>query len=336
MTYKNEEYAYTIGRIRVLETRLMNSNLIERMIDAPTPQDAFRVLNDISYLSGVIGEYTVNDFQIVLLKGFQSMARLLTRMAPYPEVIDNLWLKYDFHNLKVVLKARLTDRSYADVEHALIDMGSRSKSDWEEYLLTGKIESITEYMSEFVQTATLHFEKNNDIQSVDTILDKCFIEEMQNFAKSLNSQLITDYYKRLIDFNNIRTFIRSEILKTDKESVSQMFIEGGILPVSILISSYEKGYADLLQTLSQKVGFDDFAASIESFSKENTLLSIEKKIAELQTSFMDESKKMPFGPEPVFAFFWRFENSLQIIRAILVGKLNGLPTEDIKKHVLSI
>ncbi len=75
---------------------------------------------------------------------------------------------------------------------------------------------------------------------------------------------------------------------------------------------------------------------LDEFLKENNLLAVEKKISELLQKYMDESKKMSFGPEPVFAFFWKFENHMQILRTILVGKLNQLPTEDIHKHVLSL
>ena len=336
MIYKNQDYAYINGRLRALETSLMNANLVERMIDAPTAQDAFRVLNDISFLSGSIGEYTVNDFQKVLTGGLQKMAKLFKEMAPNPEVMNYLWLKYDFHNLKVVLKARLTGRGYADVEHALIDMGNRSKSEWEIYLLTGKIKPLTDGMISTVKDATTHYNINEDAQSVDLIVDRHFVEEMLSVSSKINSPLLIKYLKRLIDFNNLRTFIRCEILNKDKKQVNQFFIKGGNIPVSVFISSFEKGHQDLLQVLSRKVASDDLSKALDAYSNEKTLLATEKKIAELQQNLMDESKKMSFGTEPVFAFFWKFENHLNIIRAILVGKLNGLPLEDIKKHVLSI
>jgi len=81
---------------------------------------------------------------------------------------------------------------------------------------------------------------------------------------------------------------------------------------------------------------DDLVVSLDSFVEDENLLAAEKKVHELQQTFMDEANKISFGPEPVFAFFWRFENQLNIIRAILVGKLNSLPAEEISKHVLSL
>lgn len=336
MIYKNQDYAYIVGRLRALETRLMNANLVERMIDAPTAQDAFRVLNDVPLISGSIGEYTVDDFQKVLSGGLKKMAELFRSMAPNPEVMNYLWLKYDFHNLKVVLKARLTGRGYADVEHALIDMGNRSKSEWETYLLTGKIKPLTDGMNSTIQDATIHYNNNEDAQSVDLIVDRHFVEEMLLVSQKIGSTLLIKYLKRLIDFNNLRTFIRCEILKKDKKQVNQFLVNGGNISVSVFLSSFEKGHEGLLQVLSRKIASDDLVYVLNAYSNEKTLLTTEKKIAELQQNFMDESKKMSFGTESVFAFFWKFENHLHVIRAILVGKLNGLPLEDIKKHVLSI
>ena len=175
MSYNKQEYAYIVGRLRALETRLMTPNLVERMVEAKSAQDAYRVLNDITFLSGSMGEPEVEEFQTVLLKGLQKMQRLFAKMAPYPEILNFLWLKYDFHNLKVILKARLTERGYEDVEHALMDMGNRRKDEWDDYIGSGKIEPLTDQMLQTIQDATEHYEKHQDPQMVDLIVDSHYL-----------------------------------------------------------------------------------------------------------------------------------------------------------------
>ena len=76
--------------------------------------------------------------------------------------------------------------------------------------------------------------------------------------------------------------------------------------------------------------------ALDEFIKEKSLFLVEKKASELLHKFMKESNRIAFGPEPVFTFFWKFENHMQILRTILVGKLNQLPTEEIREHVLTI
>lgn len=336
MSHNQANYAYIIGRLRALETKSLTTNVVERMIEAKTADEAFRVLNDISFLSGSIGGDTVNDFQKVLNRGVQKMVRLVAKMTPYPEVVNFLMLKYDFHNLKVVLKARLTERGYADVSHALIDLGTLSASEWEHFALEGQIPPLTDYLSETIQDATSEYEKTNDPQVVDLIVDKHYLEEMLSSSDKFGGDLIVAYIKKLIDLTNLKSFIRSKELNKDENHFESVLLHDGFIPIFVFVDSFKKGYEELKQVLERKMHGEDAAEMLEEFMKEGTLLSAEKKMGQLLQEFMDESKKMSFGPEPVLAYFWRFENHMQILRIILVGKLNMLASEDIHKNILAL
>ena len=325
-----------IGRLRALETRLLNASLLERMIDAPAADDAYRVFNDLTFLCGCISEHKVNEFQIVLNKSLQKMVRLYMRMAPYKNHLNLLWLKYDFHNLKVILKARLTKRGFPDVEHTLIDIGTRPIDEWEHYLLEGKAPVLTSDMEKAIKDATQIFKKTNDPQSIDLVMDKHYMEEALKFVEHLDSDLIKKYLQQLIDFTNLKTFIRCKELKRDQQYFESILIVGGQLNLSIFTDAFDKDYEILRQTLEQKIGGDKLVLVLNQYLQKNSLLDAEKKINALLQILLDETKKMPFGPDPVFAFFWKFENHLQILRIILVGKLNGLPGKEIRENVLLI
>jgi len=306
------------------------------MIEADTANAAFHVLNDLTFVSGSIGEHTVDEFQTVLTKATEKMSRLLAKMSPDPNVLKFLWLKYDFHNLKVTLKARLVGHGYADVEHALVDLGCMRAEDWERFVLEGKIPALTKGMHGAMADATKQYKKTHDPQIVDLIVDKHYIEEMLMMAECFQSPLTVGYLQRLIDLTNLKAFIRCKELKKEDSYLESVLLHGGRVPASMMLESYSKGYDELKTLLEQKMHADELVFVLDEFLKEKTLLAAEKKISELLQNYMDESKKMSFGPEPVFAFFWRFENHMQILRTILVGKRNRLTAEDIHKHVLTL
>ena len=306
------------------------------MIEADSADDAFRVLNDLIFVSGNMGDYTASDFQKVLTASTKKMAQLIAKMAPYPEVAKFLWLKYDFHNLKAALKARLTERGYADIEHALVDLGSLPAEKWELFVLEGKIPPLTKGMHDTLEDASKQYEKTKDPQIVDLIVDKHYLEEMLLMAKKLNSPLTVDYLKRLIDLTNLRTFIRCKELKKEEAYFESVLLKGGHISFDVFMESYKKSYEDLKLALEQKMYSKDLIIVLDEFIKEGALLLAEKKMSELLQEFMEESRRISFGPEPVFTFFWRFENHMQILRTILIGKLNSLPAEEIHKYVLSL
>ncbi len=330
------DYAYIIGRLRALETQFPTSNLVERMIEAKSADETFRVLNDLPFISGSIGEYSAAEFQKVLTRATQKMIRLLLKMSPSAEAIRFLWMKYDFHNLKVSLKARLNERGYADVSHALVDLGSLTAEDWERFVLEGKTPALTEGLHETLVDVAKEFERTGDSQLVDQLVDKHYLEETLSMAQTFKSPLTIGYLQRLIDLTNLKTFIRLKELKKEAGHLESILLEGGRVDSSVFVESYKKGYEELRQLLERKMHCDELALVLEEFLKEKTLLSVEKKMSELLQDYMEESKKMSFGPEPVFAFFWKFENHMQILRTVLVGKLNQLPTADIHKNVLTL
>lgn len=332
----NSRYAYIVGRLRALETKMMNQSLLERLLDANGADEAFRVLNDLPLVMGSIGEYEVSNFNKVLVGSLREMKDLFIQMSPYPEHLNFLWYRYDFHNLKVILKAKLTERGYADVSHALIDLGTVNIGDWEKYLLEDKKIELTKDLVNVIDKITSFYEKTSDPQVIDMMIDQYLLDEQRKIAEETGSSMIFNYLRRIIDFSNLKAFIRVNELDRNLAYLETMLLSGGNVDLSVFTSSFERGYDELRQLLEKQMHGDDLAISLEEFIEKKNMLMAEKNYHDLQQKFMQTSRSVSFGPEPVFAFFWRFENQLNIIRSVLIGKLNKLPTEDISKYVLAL
>lgn len=332
----NSNYAYIVGRLRALETKMINQTLLERLLDAKDADEAFRVINDMPLIMGSMGEYGPDSFNKVLVDALHKMKDLFIQMAPYPLHLNFLWYKYDFHNLKVILKAELTEKGYSDVSHALIDLGNISSENWEKYLLEGKKIELTEDLLSVIGKVKALYEKTYDPQVIDMVIDQHLLDEQKKIAGEMGSKMISDYLSRIIDFSNLKAFIRVKELNRNLAYLETMLLSGGNIDLSVFTSAFERGYDELKTLLDKQLHGDDLAASLEEFIQNRNMSVAEKKYHDLQQKFMRESRRISFGPEPVFAFFWRFENHLNIIRSVLIGKLNKLPTEDISKYVLAL
>jgi len=331
-----ERYAYIVGRVRALETNLMDNTALERLLDAKGAAESYRALNDFHFIADYLSDYEVQDFQKVLHHSMRGMKDLLISMSPYPKVLNFLWYKYDFHNLKLVLKAKITNRGYEDVSHALMDLGTVSLESFEKYLLEGTPVELTKDLNSIVKKAEEAYEKEQNPHVIDIIVDQYYLNELRAIVDETNSTMLSNYYSRMIDISNLKAFIRSKELKKDTAYLAKVLVSGGHVDLETFISTFERGYDELKQALMARMHAEDLVIALEEFASEKTLLSLEKKAAERQQYFMNESQKIAFGPEPVFAFFYRFENQLQIVRAVLVGKLNKLPAEEIQQNVYSL
>jgi V/A-type H+-transporting ATPase subunit C len=325
----DNNYAYIVGRVRAFETQLLNQTLLERILDAKNADEAFRVLNDHPLLSDHIGDLKVGDYQKVFLAGLKSMQKIIHEMAPYKDVMNFLWYKYDFHNLKVILKARLMEHGYADIEHALIDVGLHSLENWEKVLFEGKPIDLIPGAEPAIKEASEFYEKTKNPQIIDLIIDQHYLNELSRMADEMDSPFVQAYVTRLIDIINTRTFVRCKELKEDKAHLEKLLAKGGSVYPATFINAYEKGYDELRVILEKQPYMADLAEALDSVKKEKSLLALETKILENLQNFMKESQRESFGPEPVFAFFYKFENHLQILRTIFIGKLNKLEVKEI-------
>lgn len=334
--YDNSQYAYIVGRLRALETQMIDQTLLDRLMEAPGASEAFRTLNDMPLVMSSLENYGVQDFNKVLTGALEEVKQLLLRSAPYPEVLDFLWYKYDFHNLKIMLKAKLSGQDYQDVNHALSSLGLVSADQWEKHLMEGGELKLTNEMSDVIAVVAEDYKKNGDITIINQIIDQHYLVQLEKIADSMNSPMISSYLKRLIDFSNLLAFIRVKETGKSEETLARVLVKGGAVLPAVFSEVFDRSYEDLRSTLEKKVGGDDLAHSLGRFIDQKMLISAEKKSQELQQDFMAKARQISFGPEPVFSFFWRFENHMMIIRAILVGKLNGLTNETISHHVLAL
>jgi len=334
--YDNSKYAYIVGRLRALDTKMFNASMLERLMEAPGASEVFRSLNDIPLVAAALSNHSVQDFSKVLTSAIENIKELMIQMAPYPEVLNFLWYKYDFHNLKVSLRAKVTGQGYADVNHALIGLGTVSKEAWEAFILEDKSVQLTKKLDKQIDKIKALYEKDADPTMINVIIDQHYVETIKGIADQLGSSLVDSYLRRIIDFSNLRVFIRIMELDKERNILEKLLIDGGFLKTEVYLNSFERGYDELKQAIDKPVGSDDLGRVLEKFMDNKTLISAEKEIFKLQQSFMNKSQVITFGPEPVFSFFWKFENHMMIIRAILVGKLNGLSNEMISKHVLAL
>ena len=53
-------------------------------------------------------------------------------------------------------------------------------------------------------------------------------------------------------------------------------------------------------------------------------------------SYVKKAGLISFGPEPLVAYLWAKENEIKLIRIVMVGKINGLPADDIKERLRDV
>lgn len=185
----------------------------------------------------------------------------------------------------------------------------------------------------------------------DLILDKellCLIE-LNDFAgakrvlHNFKSGFLNNYFSVLIDTHNIKTLLRFRLTQEPKEKLAASLISGGYIEAKDLLELYEQEAAALINRLEYvHQGFRtvDYAfylgEAIKSLMADNSFVALEKTINDFLTEMLKPAKYFTFGPEPVLAYYFAKVNEINLMRMVILAKLNDFPQSLVNERLSSV
>lgn len=327
------EFTQVIPRLRVLETRLLDKAKIDRMIDGDSANEALKVLQESEYANVMTGVKRAEDYEIILSKELKRVYELMYDASPSKALIDLMSIKYDYHNIKVLLKGMFLQKDFSEM---LISVGKIDVHTLKQSINNNNLGDMPKVMREAIEKAKEAFEANKDPQEIDIILDNAMFTEMKDIAKELNDMFIDKYVKALIDLTNIKTLLRVKKQNKNRDFLQEVIINGGAIDKETIVSFLN----DAPENISNKLSFTDYSEliklGIEDYTKTDSASLLEKLIDNYIMNMMKEAKFIPFGVEPVLAYIYAKETEIKVVRIIMVGKLNNISGEVIRERLRDI
>ncbi len=105
------------ANIRALQTKMVGTQALQKMISAASPEEAYKTVND----AGIGADIDYKDFESALTQELASTYERLEKASDDPEMFKIFRYKYDGHNLKTLIKAHV---SHSDAEPLLSPLGT--------------------------------------------------------------------------------------------------------------------------------------------------------------------------------------------------------------------
>jgi V/A-type H+-transporting ATPase subunit C len=335
MITSNTNYAYSVARIRVLETKLLKKNEIERMLGAKDANEAYKVFNDLDYASHVGEISDVTKFQEVINAGLRDIKELLMKIAPYPEVLNILWYRYDFHNIKALIRAKYNKMNEVELENDyLMQIGSYSHNLLQKFIFNAEYgEKIDQRIKEAILEAEKIYQKDQDPFLLDVYLDQQYFKIIRKLVKKINNEFLNDYLKIVIDITNIKVFFRLKINEKKSNDIEKLLIVGGDIPLSKFFEKDNQSYEQFTEGIKFTKYYEAVVAGADYYKSDNSFLTLDKQLDHVVNKLMQKTKIIPFGPEPLVVYFMAKENNAQILRAIMIGKINNVEEQIIRNRL---
>lgn len=320
------DFLYATARIRALEMTFINSDRMERMLSAKTNEEAASVLTECGY--GDVNITSSDDIERIILSQRLKTYELVGQLVADRNILDVFKVKYDYHNIKAIIKS-----GGGDFHDLLIESGRIETKLLEDVIRESDFYKINAITGAAIVDSKEILSRTGNPQFSDFVLDRAAFTEMMQIAVKTNSNFIINYVKLLIDVNNLRSFIRCSRMRKGSDLLKNALFEGGEIDISLLLAAVDDAAfkAESIYALTKL----ENAATVgdSALNGEKTLTIFEKVCDDVLVDYLKGAKYVPFGEQPVFAYVAAKESEFMAVRTIFSGRLAKVNTDLIRERL---
>ncbi len=306
---KETEYTYAVSYLKTLENKMLKDSDFESLITSDY-DGAIGYLRDKGFGKKESSDTTILEDEME--KIWDETARVL----PDTSHLDLFKCKNDFHNLKTILKAFITNMPW---ENLVLSPSLVNPEEIYSAVSSSDFSRLPEFLKEIGENAYRIITREHDGQKAEIYIDKMAFLQFKKLSE--DNLFLTEWVNKNTVFINILIALRS--FKSGSKSAKDAFIETDKINLSKLQEASESGE---FEEILSKVGYisENDEIDVGDFEK-----WCERKKAELFGAY----KKRFFGIEPILSFILSKEEEIKKVRIILTCLKNNIPAEIIRERL---
>ncbi len=324
---KDTDYLVISARVKAMETKMLSQERLNRLLEAEDSDDVLKLLGDAGYPPFDPRDPEAMDRALGSVR--EERFRDLEDTAPDPRYLDIFRIRYDYHNLKTVLKAEVTG---ADPEPLLLDLGRTDAKTLREALSTGETGVLEQSFAQAALEAREVLDTTQDPQLMDACLDRHMFREQLETAKATGSKFLSGYVRALIDAAGLKAAVRAIRMGKNADFLAGILADGGeTSPESILSCVRNQG-----QGLAELYAPTLFAAAAEAGQAVlggGPLTEFEKLTDDAVCAYLSNALYVAFGEAPLVGYLAACETEITNIRIILMGRNAGLSPDIVRTRL---
>lgn len=328
-TFTDYDYLYLTSALRAKEPKMLTKDRMDRMLDAPSFDEAAKMLMDCGYvdMSGMDAGGVNKTLATHRAEAFEEIRALI----PEQSILDAFCLKYDYHNAKVLIKAESAD---VDGKYLLSDSGMVPIETLIDAYHSEDYDALPKMLAKSLEEARSVIKRTENAQLADFVLDRAYFKEMKETAEKLYSLFLLNYVNLAIDGANLRTTVRTLRMGRDIDFLRGALIAGGNIDAEQLAEAAysDEGFAPLFGSSEYR----EAALLGADAAHGGRLTEFEKSCDNVLINYFGEARHTSFGAQPVIAYIGALENEITAARMILSGKLSGVKPSLIRERLRDI
>ncbi len=326
---KTEEYIFANAFVGSFSKNLMSKKDLMRVAASKDLEAAEGILREYGY--GKADELKEKDVEAFIRREQNKLFRTIYETLPEREELALLLFPFDYHNVKVCLKAELLGITPDD--NYLVSTGNIDRRKIVALVRDRNYSFMPVYMKEGILEAEDLFSRSKDPQDIDIVLDKACYKNMIKTAEEVGDDFITSMVKTKIDTLNIGSFVRLKQLGKAYEFFKKVYIPDGTVPPNVYMETYEENYAQAADKFAP-YGYDGLLSEGAKNLKETGDFSLFERMREDKLMEVNKRAKFElFGLAAIAGYWFGKEVEIDNLRIILTGKLFDIPADQIEERL---
>lgn len=300
------EYASAVAVVKAMENSLFTHSDLEQLINARNQNEFETLIN--SKNAGTLPE--VWD--------------MLRTYAPDSKELEILLYRNDFHNLKAVLKAMISNQ---EPDNYFIEPSNVGLDVLKEAFRTKDMDILPDYMRETATQAYEILTTTLDGQLADSLIDTACMNAMQKSADNSGSDFMQKYVNLITVCADIKTAYRCSKMNKQRAFLEVAICGSPELDKESLIRSTLGGTENLLSFLEHTT-YGELAGLLKE-----SPVQFEKRCDDMITEQAETARMRAFGIEPLVAYYIAKEAEIKNLRIIAVCRESGADKETIMERL---
>lgn len=319
-TLMKPDYIYASSLVKTRENKLLSDTQLEMLLSSKSLEELELALQD-TYLAPYLSGKSARSVSIALEASVKYARELLEKVAPKSDLLNILWIKYDFYNLKTIVKGVRNKQSDEEILENCFSAGIFDPKK----ILVGYQNTELYKVDKRLAEAVKNLSGDATGIKIEETIQQAYFSTIGEMAKTSHNSFLQRYVKKLINVFNVLSYLRVMARIEYDTTLTHLFVEGGSFTPRELQSTDDA--LALLKKLGNEKAWQE---AIEDYVKTGNFSLLEKASDEHLLDFLNEESFELFTLAPLYAYFTAIKNNAQTIRAIVVGKETGMSERDIR------
>ncbi len=329
MSETNSSYPYASARVKSMEAGLLTQDKLTRIIEAKNYEEAMRVLIETGY-----GQPSGSgaSFEQLIHNELSDADEFMEAASPSDVFIKIMRAAKDYHNLKVLIKLFMLDKS---LEDETLFPGNISVETLRRAINDNNYYDLPENMKEALKHIDRQFAVSADVSIIGVTLDRAYSKEVSGLVGEMGDELVRNYYTAMFDLTNIIAFMRTRAFY-GRESFDGAYLEGGRIEKKAFLDAFELSDDSVLQAVVKGDYAGILAGAIEDYHKTKSLYMLEKARDDYLLSLLKEHRHDIFSIGPLMCYYIAKQREAEAVRMVMTAKQGGIDSQVVSMRLKNI